>query len=129
MPAQGDSPPLDPEAITADADAFIREVLAGRYAITAQAERIKQNALALKHVLEVRKRAGLLLSRDAVEREAFDAARSWRDAWITWSSRIAPLLAADLGIEADNLAGLLAEHVHRHLVELGEPDLDFSDAA
>ena len=117
----------DPEAITDSADAFIRMVLSGRYSTTAEAERVKQNALALKHVLEVRKQALLVVSREAVEREAFDLARSWRDSWLGWSARTAPLLAADLGIEPDNLAGLLAGHVHRQLVELGEPELDFSD--
>lgn len=121
-------PDVDPEALAEDADAFIKRVLAGDYDTIAQAERVKQNALALKHVLEVRERAHALVSRDAAEREVFEIARSWRDTWLNWSSKVAPLLAADLGIEPDALAGLLSGYVHRQLLELGEPTLDLEVA-
>ena len=127
LPVAGEE--VDPEVLVQSADAFIQRVLSGQYETMAEAERIKQNALALKHVLDVHERAGRLVNKVLVEREVFDAVRSWRDTWMNWSSKIAPLLAADLGIEPDKLSGLLASYVHRQLLELGEIELDLSEEA
>ncbi len=45
---------------------------------------------------------------------------------LSWPSRIAPLLAAELGIdEGDRVAELLTAHVHKQVAKLGIPDADF----
>lgn len=120
---------LDPEDLVQNADAFIQRVLGGQYETMVEAERIKQNALALKHVLDVHQKAGRLVNKEAVLREAFASGRAWRDMWLNWPSKIAPLLAADLGIEPDKLVGFLSGYVHKQVSELGDVELDLSEAA
>lgn len=104
------------------ADAFIRKVLAGEYASQAEADRIKANALALKHVIAAREQAGNSVSLADAERAMFEAGRAQRDAWLNWPSRVGPLIAAELEIEVDRLTPVLSEHVHQHLADLGEPE-------
>lgn len=132
-PSAADVKPLEsledgnPEQIEEAADAFVTDVLAGRYATTTQAERIKANALALKHVLDVRRRAGNLLDKAEVTDAAFRCARHARDAWLNWPSRVAPLIAADLGLEPGVVHELLAQHVHQQLTDLGKMELDLPE--
>lgn len=123
-PDPDDAPDLD--AIVQDADAFIRAVLAGEYATYAHAERIKENALALKHVLDARQKAGALVELSLAERVLFEAFRAVRDSWLNWPARVGPLVAADLGLEADTVTEALTQHVQQHLAELGEPEPEFS---
>lgn len=124
---KNDTGPLpDLDKILDDADAYIQAVTTGDYASQAQAERIKENALALKHVLDVRERAGLLVEMAIAEKVLFELARADRDAWLNWPARIGPLLAAELGIEADRVTNALEAHVRKHLDDLGEPEPDFS---
>lgn len=91
----------------------------------AEALRRKENYLALLHQLKYEREAGLLVELPAAERALFEGARAMRDAWLGWPSKIGPLLAADLGLEADKVTGALTEHVHRHIAQLGEPDVHF----
>lgn len=119
----------EPEDIAASADAFAAEVLAGKFRPKGEAETIKENALALKQVLEVRRLSGALVSRAAVVDACFKAARAERDTMLAWPSRVAPLIAADLGADPGKVAGLLAEHMHELLTDLGEPEVDLDDAA
>ena len=55
----------------------------------------------------------------------FTVARGIRDAWMGWPGQIAPLLAADLGIESDRVLEALKPYVQQHLEQLGEPTYDF----
>lgn len=89
------------------------------------AEKVKENALALKHLVAVRKEAGSLIEADLVERVVFEEAQKARDAWLNFPSRIAPLLAADLGLDAGLIAEALTAHVHRQLDSLGNAAFDF----
>ena len=57
----------------------------------------------------------------------FDVFRAARDAWLAWPSKVAPFIAAELGIKVDAVAVLLAEYVYHQLRELGEPKPDFTD--
>ena len=59
----------------------------------------------------------------------FELTRSYRDAWSNWPVRIGPLLAAELGLEADRVTEALTAHVHTHLADLGEPEPDFTPRA
>lgn len=64
------------------------------------------------------------MERELAERVFFEAARDIRDAWLTWPARIAPLLAAELGVDARTLNAKLVEYVNQHPTELGTPDAD-----
>ncbi|MEB0154013.1 hypothetical protein QN371_13390, partial [Pseudomonas sp. CCC4.3] len=52
----------------------------------------------------------------------FEQARASRDAWLNWPTRIGPLVAADLGLEADRIVDTLTNYVHQHLQQLGQPE-------
>jgi hypothetical protein len=93
-----------------------------------EAERIKENFLALLKKLEYEQKEGSLVSIATAERVLFEGARAQRDAWLNWPARIGPLVAADLGLEADRVTEILTEHVHKHVTQLGEPRPDFAEA-
>lgn len=103
---------------------FVNEVLKGAFASVADADRIKQNALALMRVLESQEMAGKLIDIERAEHIIFGAFRSIRDSWMNWPTRVGALVAADLGLEADKVTEVLTNHVQEHLGELGEPDAD-----
>jgi hypothetical protein len=128
-----DSPPSADEVAQAseelfaeEAEDFLANVLAGTYADTATAERIKENALAAKHLLAARKDAGSLVEIEAAETVLFETQRTQRDAWMNFPTRIGPVLAAELGIGADKVVEALTAHVHQQLEDLGEPEADFA---
>ena len=109
-----------------NADDFLVDVLAGKFRITGEAERIKENALAAKHLIAARKDAGDLVEVARAETLFFNAARSWRDIWMGFPTRVGPLLAADLGIETDKVVEALTIHVQEQLEQLGQPSADFT---
>lgn len=102
--------------------AFVTQLLTGNYADAATAATVKENALALKHVLAARRDAGELVDLETAERTLFEAARGTREAWMNFPSRAGPLMAAELGIETDRLVEVLSAHVHQLLADLGEPE-------
>lgn len=110
------------------AGGFIEQLLAGQFRSKVEAAAIKENALALKHLLAAQKEAGTLVEIEVAQMVIFDDRRAARDAWMAWSGRFAPLLAADLDIDGAKLAEALKPYVHQQLEELGEPDLDFARA-
>jgi hypothetical protein len=127
-PVSVDAPAVS-DALTAIAgqiDGFLQNVLQGKFLGQAEAEQIKQNALAAKHLLEVRIRSGELVEVAEAEALFFEAFRSERDAWLNWPVRIAPLIAAQFDIDVDLLTEALAHHVNDHLNARGEPDPDFA---
>lgn len=86
----------------------------------------KENYLALLRKLEYEKKSGSLVELSVAERALFEGARAARDAWLNWPARVGPLIAADLGLEADKVTEVLTEHVHKHIAQLGEPDVHFA---
>ncbi len=108
-----------------DASEFLSRLLAGQIATEAEADRVKANALAGLRALELRQKAGLFVEIETAQSVLFEQARAIRDAWTAWPARIAPLLAADLGVPADRIAEVLTQHVHQHLAELAGPSADF----
>lgn len=108
------------------AGGFIEQLLAGQFRSKVEASAIKENALALKHLLVAQKEAGRLVEMDTAEKVLFDDRRASRDAWLNWPGRFGPLLAADLDIDGPKLVEALRPYVHQQLDELGEPDVDFS---
>ncbi len=109
-----------------DADAFVTRALAGEVYKVADSERVKESALAIKHMLAARQAAGELVEIAKAEAILFEASRAARDSWLNWPSRVGPLIAADLGIAADLVTDVLTKHVQSHLADLGEPDADFA---
>lgn len=105
---------------------FIAAVLAGRFAITGAAEMVKENALAGKHLLAMRRDAGDVIDLEVAEAVLFEQARQFRDAWMNWPVRAGPLIAAELGVSADPVVETLNKHVQQLLNDLGEPDPEFA---
>ena len=89
-----------------------------------EARRIKENFLALLTKLEYEKEDGQLVELSVAESILFSEFRKQRDAWMNWPSRVAPIMAADLGVPADRMTEVLIEHVHKHITGLGEPEFN-----
>lgn len=89
-----------------------------------EALRRKENYLALLKQLEYEQKSGALVPLEDAETILFDQARAQRDAWLNWPTRVGPLIAADLGLEADRVTGVLTEHVHKHIAQLGQPETE-----
>ena len=90
----------------------------------AEALRRKENYLALLRQLEYENKSGSLVELEVAEKILFEQARASRDAWLNWPTRVGPLLAADLGLEADRVVGALTEYVHKLISQLGEPEIE-----
>lgn len=122
--ATGDDPD-DIDVLVHDIDDMIADILAGRFMGYAAAERIKENAAALKGLMIARKEAGEVIDLASAEAAMFEAFRSYRDAWLNFPARVGALMAADLGVDADKMTEALTAHVQSHLAELGEPVAEF----
>lgn len=92
-----------------------------------EAKRIKENYLALLNQLEYEEKSGSLVALDIAESVLFTRAREFRDAVLNWPAKAAPLIAADLGMEADKVTEILTAHVHTFIAGLSEPKGDFKD--
>lgn len=90
-----------------------------------EARRMKEVYLVLLNRLEFEQKSGDLIDLQTASTILFEEFRAARDAWLNWPSRIGPMLAADLGIEADKLTGLLTAYVHKQITALGEPQAAF----
>lgn len=89
----------------------------------AEALRLKENYLALLRQLEYEQKSGALVPIDEVKEVLFDEFRALRDAWLNWPTRIGPLMASDLCLEAEPVIEALTNYVYKHLDEIGEsPD-------
>ena len=71
----------------------------------------------------------IMMQKEVAEKILFEQARASRDAWLNWPTRVGPLLAADLGLEADRVVGALTEYVHKHISQLGEPEIEVEFAS
>ncbi|HEB4940529.1 TPA: hypothetical protein R0J09_001108 [Klebsiella quasipneumoniae] len=89
-----------------------------------EARRVKENYLALLTKLEFQQKDSQLIEMTVAEEVLFNAFRQQRDSWLNWPSRVAPLMAADLGVPADRMTEVLIEHVHKHISVLGEPEFN-----
>lgn len=118
-------PPLTPDVESLSR--WLEDILAGRFKALHEAEKVKENALALKHLLEGRKKAGELIDIQAAQNAVFEVFRAYRDGWLNWPSKIGPLLAAELRLEAERVVEALTPHVHQQLTDLGEPDPELGD--
>ena len=92
-----------------------------------EARRIKEVYLGLLNRLEFEQKSGALIELDLASNILFEEFRAQRDAWLNWPARVGPLLAAELGIEADRLTEVLTAHVHKQIAQLGEPEANFTE--
>lgn len=90
--------------------------------------RLQQAELALK--IEERKvkldaTKGKLIDREKAKALVRRLAQEERDAILAWPARVAPIMAAELGVDAHALHQLLDDHLRAHLSEQGResPDL------
>jgi len=77
--------------------------------------------------LELARRQGQLIEREAARQAVFRRARVERDAWMSWVTRIAPALATELGVREDDLFAVLDREVRNHLETLADQPLDVID--
>ena len=82
----------------------------------AKAQRARIQVQRLKEEVVDRARATALV---------FRLARQERDAWVNWPSRVAALMASELGVEAHVMQKILESHVRAHLSELAEVRPEF----
>lgn len=87
----------------------------------------KENYLALLRELEYEQKVGSLVELDTATAILFEEFRAQRDAWLNWPARVGPILAAELGVEADRVTEALTAHVHKQIAQLGEPEANFSE--
>ena len=92
---------------------------ASEYAVVALA---KERSLANLRELEYQQRAGVVVEIDVARRVLFEEARATRDAWLNWPARVAPFLAAELGVDPDAVLRSLTRLVHHQVSAMGEPD-------
>lgn len=88
-----------------------------------EAKRVKENYLAKLRQLEYEEKAGSIVDLALVEKVLFEGSRAQRDAWLNWPAKVGPLIAATLNVEADQVVEILNEHVHKHISQLGEPEI------
>ena len=106
-------------------DDFLGELNRGTFRSQVDAQKIKENALAARQLLSLRKDAGELIEIEQASVQFFELARQQRDAWLTWPTRIGPMLAADLGVDTARTIEALTNYVQEQLEAIGEPEPDF----
>jgi len=70
--------------------------------------------------VELRARKGELVDRARATGHVFRLAREERDAWLNWPARVSALMAAELGVDAQELHVTLEKNVREHLAQLGK---------
>ncbi|MFH5923833.1 hypothetical protein [Roseomonas xinghualingensis] len=119
-------PPEDEPDEEIDLEGFQRDVLAGNVPDLARSEKVKAAAAAIRGMVAARRDADAVVEIGVAEAVMFETFRAFRDAWMNWPARVAPLIAADLGIEAGRVLEALTPHVQQQLEDLGEPEPDFT---
>ncbi|MFO1129154.1 MAG: elements of external origin [Rhodospirillales bacterium] len=74
--------------------------------------------------LKLRKLEASLIDRAKATAHVLALARQTRDSWLGWPARVAPGMAAELGVDAHALQTELEIHVARHITEMGEIKID-----
>lgn len=92
-----------------------------------EARRLKEVYLVCLNRLEFEQKSGALVDMETASTILFEEFRAARDAWLDWPTRIGPMLAAVLGIDADKVTTALSAYVHKQVTDLGEPQADFAE--
>ena len=75
--------------------------------------------------LRLQRLRGELVDRAKAAELVFRLAREERDSWLNWPTRVAALMAGDLGVEAHAVQKAMEAHVRGHLAELAEVQPEF----
>lgn len=76
-----------------------------------------------KTEIEVARLRGELIPADEVKKAAFNAGRNVRASWEGWCGRVAPTMAANVGVDHRSMRIALEKAVRDHLMELADrPD-------
>lgn len=118
----------DDEALPPGLVAFVDNLASGHHVNLIQAQTIKENALALIRLIEAKKRSGEIIEISDAETVLFETFRQQRDSWLNFPSKVGPLIAADLGVDAERVVEVLSAHVHQQLTDLGGAGNPFREA-
>jgi hypothetical protein len=100
-----------------------------------KARTVNEVVKAQRAQMRLAKERGELVDRARAEMLVFRLARQERDAWVTWPSRVAALMAAEIGAEMEQASGqktlidpaiaqrILERHVRAQLDGLADPSL------
>ena len=122
LPPLGAERPAGPSQATAAPASGVSVLDRGTYHRT----RIAKLAIeAQRAQLELDRRRGTLIARDRATLVVFRFARVVRDSWLSWPTRAAPAIAAELGVEPAVLVVALDEAVRAHLEELAGERCEF----
>ncbi len=120
------APTIEPDDTLAQAASKLVVAFGAEHSMT-DAIRIKENFNALLKKLEYEQKTGQLVDFETAQAVFFETFRAQRDAWLNWPICVGPLVAADLGLEADKVTEVLTAHVHKQISSLGEPEANFSE--
>lgn len=115
--------PVDATLDDDDGDDDTEVIVDGEAMPLGKAKALKETFLARLRRLEFQVKSGKLVDADAARKAVFDLSRQDRDAWANWPSRVAPLIAAELGVDLVKLAVILEKHVREQLAERAQPTL------
>jgi hypothetical protein len=79
--------------------------------------------------LRLEQARGKLICAGTAKNTAFKFARELRDSWMNWPARVAPLIAAEIGVDQIRMIVVLEKHVRQFLSEradFAERELKFS---
>ena len=95
----------------------------GKSATLAEARRLHEIVKVQRAKLAFEREQGTLIDAQAAERTVFARAKAERDAHIAWVQRSAPVVAAELGVEAGPVFAVLDRLMREHLEQLADTPL------
>ena len=115
--------PLVDDEVEDEEDDETEVIVDGKAMPLAMAKALKETYLARLRKLEFEVKSRRLVDADSVRKMVFDLSRQDRDSWTNWPSRVAPLMAAELGVDLVKLAVILEQYVREQLAERAQPTL------
>lgn len=96
----------------------------GPAAGTLAAERLRGEQLKNRQrEIAIAEADGRLVDKEQTKRAVFALARELRESWQNWPARVAPTMAAELGVDQRKLQGVLDKAVREHLTEFADRPL------
>jgi hypothetical protein len=114
-----------PEAAVGAVAETLREPGMPTSAAFLQARTANEVMKAQERRIRLQKLKGEVVDRARATALVFRLARQERDAWIGWPSRVAALMASELGVGAHAMQTVLERHVREHLASLAEVRAEF----
>jgi len=118
-----EAPPDDPGATNGPATA--EPVTPAGGATFTQACTAHEIAKAQRARIQVQRLKEEVVDKARATAVVFRLARQERDAWVTWPSRVAALMASELGVEAHAMQKVPETHVRAHLSALADVRPEF----